>query len=48
MTTMAHETRSLVVSQNIEQTALAQRDVPSSPYKLTGRSAQRAPDMPLR
>lgn len=46
MTNTVQAIRSLADIQAIEQTPLAQRDLPSSTYELIGRSAQRAADAP--
>ncbi len=46
MTTTTQEIRSLADIQTIEQTPLAQRELPNSTYQLIGRSALRAPDAP--
>lgn len=43
MSRLAEEIRSLADIEAIEQTPLAQRDLPHSTYELIGRSAQRAP-----
>lgn len=46
MMTAAHHIHSLADIEKIEQTPLAQRDLPNSTYELIGRSAQRTPDAP--